>query len=41
LAYHNQRRRDREPVTEVQLETLSAPIVAADEEVAVTGDSAE
>jgi DNA-directed RNA polymerase subunit beta' len=40
LAYHNQRRRDREPVTEVEFETLSAPIVA-EEEVAVTGDSAE
>ncbi len=40
LAYHNQRRKDKEVVSDVELEVLSAPVVVVEEE-AVVGDGAE
>ena len=41
LAYHTQRQLDRSPVSDTEMEVLASPIIAAVEEDAVVGDSAE
>ena len=41
LAYHTQRALERAPVSDTEMEVLATPIIAAVEEDAVIGDSAE